>query len=621
MRSFFRRSAELILLAVFLSGFLITLGLIGNFWQSFSQGLARDPVPEGPFLTLQENSPERETSFLKKPNSTLSIAVWISNPNSDWRSLVAGLRRQGLPFRLAHDMKDLEAPVIVVYPTFSGRALSPQIYKHLLEKIRGGSVLITQNVESELGPRFGFQRAQYSLNESHICLDQHVAQCQDPGHRCTSLRFEKPDGEVDSFETIGYVGAKHSLATFGNGNGNAALIVNPLGKGALYAFGVDLGATVRQAQGVGLPIKPILDPKCEDLTTWIYDQIQAIYLRSGASIPLIKKSSHGKPKALITHEIRKESDLLQAVRWAALESRLGVKSIYIIDYAFLKNLTPDLWISPLPRAQLASISELGHVIALGWLGESPALDALDKGTGEESIHWTDLEGSRYQPTFPSSQTGILRISKHVLEEGYGLKGLEVFVTDQELIPGSFENALRESGFRYLIRSGFKPNGLTLPMLMPESESVAADQELTLLPSRVRVEGLRWASDNRTRSSMVILDLPLGTDAEEQIKSFYDQLNQSLIMTDLRQYQAEEHAQSGLKSHLERHMNKYEIRVESPVRLGATTIHLPAGIRKSQSLSESCPHQLEAELERGETRIELCQRGRKFHYRPNPLNQY
>lgn len=384
MRSFFRRSAELILLAVFLSGFLITLGLIGNFWQSFSQGLARDPVPEGPFLILQENSPEREKSFLKKPNSTLSIAVWISNPDSDWQSLVAGLRRQGLPFQLAHDVKDLEASVIVVYPTFSGRVLSPQIYKHLMKKIRGGSVLITQNVESDLGPRFGFQKARYSLNESHICLDQHVAQCQDPGHRWTSLQFQKPDGEVDSFETIGYVGAKHPLATFGTGD--AALIVNPMGKGALYAFGVDLGATVRQSQGVGLPIKPILDPESEDLTTWIYDQIQAIYLRSGASNPLIKKSSHGKPKALITHEIRKESDLLQAVRWAALESRLDVKSIYIIDYGFLKNMTPDLWISPLPRAQLASISELGHVFALGWLGESP--------------HW--MPSTRARATSPST---------------------------------------------------------------------------------------------------------------------------------------------------------------------------------------------------------------------------
>jgi hypothetical protein len=619
MRSLFRRSAELVLLAVFLSGFLITLGLMGDFWQSFSSGLAREPVPEGPLMTRQEDPLKTGQPLTAKPKSGVSMAVWISNPDSDWQSLVAGLRRQGLPFRLAHDMSDLDAPVIMVYPTFSGKALPPSIYKQLLEKIRSGSVLITQNVETELGPRFGFQKARYSLDESHICLNGQVARCQDQGYRWTSLRFEKPDGEVGSFETMGYVGAKHSLAQFGNGD--AALIMNPLGKGALYAFGLDVGATVRQTQGVGLPIKPMLDPESEDLTTWIYDQIQAIYLRSGASNPLITKSGHGKPQGLITHEIRTESDLLQAVRWAALEARLGVRAIYIIDYAFLKTITPDFWISPLPKAQLASISHLGHVIALGWLAGSPALDALEKGTGEESIYWSDGEDARYQPTFPSSQTGVLRISKHVLEEGYGLGAVEIFVTDQELIPGSFEKALRKSGFRYLIRSGFKPNGLRLPMLMPTSEAMTKNQELTLLPSRVRLESLGWASENRPRSSMTILDLPLGPEAEEQIKRFYDQLNQSVVMTELSKYQEQDNALSDLKSGLERHMNRYEMRVESSVPLGPITIHLPAGIQKTYGLPKACPTRVEAEVKRGETLIELCHRSRKSLYPFNALNKY
>ncbi|MEN9680239.1 MAG: hypothetical protein RLZZ627_132 [Pseudomonadota bacterium] len=612
MRTLVRKSAELVLLVVFVSGFLITLGLMGDFWRSFSHGLAREPVPEGPSMPHRTAQLLTEHPLQEKSISDASMVIWISEPDSDWQSLVAGLRRQDLPFRMAHSMKDLDAPVILVYPTFSGKAIPPQIYKHLLKKVRSGSVLITQNTESELGPRFGFQKARYSLDESHICLDGRLPQCKDQGHKWTSLRFEKPDGEVSSFETMGYVGAKHPLAKFESGD--AALIMNPFGKGALYAFGLDIGATVRQSQGIGLPIKPIMDADSENVTTWIYEQIQAIYLNSGASDPLFKKSSQAKPEALITHELRKEGDLLQAVRWAALEARLGVKALYIIDYAFLRSITPDFWISPLTKAQLASITRLGHGIALGWLEGSPSLDALEKGSGAESIQWMNDEGGRNQPRFPSSQTGVLRIGKQVLEEGYGLGRVEIFVTAQELIPGSFEKALRESGFRYLIRSGFKANGPDLPMLVQPSAEVTADQELTLFPSRIRVESLSQGSPDCSGSSMTILDLPLGSDAEEHIKSFFDQLNESVVVTELSQYRKQDDARSNLKLGLERYNNKYEIKLESPVPLGGTTILLPSGIQKIYGLPKACPRRVEAEVKSGETRIELCHRSRKSQYR-------
>lgn len=608
MRSLLRRFAEVVLLGVFLSGFLITLGLMGDFWQSFSEGLARVPVPEGPSKTEEAAANQMERSILAKPINNVSMAVWISNPDSDWQSLVSGLRRQGLTFRIAHGLEDLDVAVILVYPSFSGKAIAPHIYKHLLQKVRSGTVLITQNVESELSQRFGFQKARYSQDESYICLERHLSRCKDNGRRWTSLRFEKPDGDISGFETMGYVGAKHPLAKFGSGD--AALIVNPLGKGALYAFGLDVGTTLRQTQGVGLPIKPITES--EALTTWIYDQIQTIYLTSGAKHPLSQKSDQGKPELLITHEIRNEGDLLQALRWADLEYRLGVKAIFIIDYAFMKGMTPDLWVSPKSRAQLSEISHLGHVIALGWLKGSPPIEALEGGNGEESIRWSNEDGGRNQPTFPGSQTGILRIGRHVLEQGYGLGVVDIFMTDQELIPETFEKALRRSGFRFLSRSGFATQGLKLPMMLQPSEDEISDQELMLLPSRVRVEHLGQSLKSFSGASMVLFDIPLGPENADEIEIFFEELKESFEVTDLRIHQEKERALIQQKAVLERHKNKYEIRIESPSTLGPMTIRLPAGMQKIYGLPKICPRRLEAEVMGGENWVEVCHFSRSLH---------
>lgn len=608
MRFPLRRSAEMVLLGVFLSGFLITLGLMGDFWRSFSDGLAREPVPEGPFMTQKAVPLKMGPSSSESSPSSPSMAVWISNPDSDWQSLLSGLRRQGLPFRIAHDLKDLDTEVIMVYPTFSGKVIPDQIYQYLLHKVRLGSVLITQNVESELGRHFGFKKARFSLDESHICMGRPSSECKDKGQGWSSLRFEKPNGESSGFETMAYEGARHPLASFGNGG--AALIVNPFGKGALYAFGLDLGAIIRQAQGIGLPIKPIVETGSVDLTRWTYDQIQAIYLDSGARHPLIQKSNRSKPEAVITHAIRKESDLLEAVRWAAEESRLGVKALYIVDHAFLKGMTPDLWISPLPKAQLSSIAHLGHVIALGWLNGSPPLDALEIGTGEESIHWTDDQGRRNKPTFPNSQTGILRIGRQVLEQGYGLGTVDVFVTDQELIPVSFEKALRDAGFRYLSRSGFAEKGLNLPMLLNAPGDEGTGQDLTLLPSRIRVEGVSEARRPEFSPSLLLLDIPLASETRERIEAIYNALDTSFQGTELGIYLKQAQTYLQTTTVLERHRDKYQFKIASPDALGSLTIHLPAGLRKAYRLPKKCPERLAVEVQKGEQRVTLCQISRR-----------
>lgn len=617
MGSLFRRSAELILLGVFLSGFLITVGLLGDFGRSFSNGLSREPVPAGPFLTDRVAPNTVDQSLLTEKNARDPMVVWISNPDSDWEGLISGLRRQNLPFRLAHEREDLDADVILVYPTFSGKALPEGIYQHILRKVQSGSVLITQNVESELGPRFGFRKARFSMEESMICVDAGVPQCKNQSENSSSLRFETPNGEIISFETMGYLGAKHPLTHFGSGD--AALIMNSFGKGSLYAFGLDLGSIVRQSLGLGLPIKLISESQSGDLTSWIYDQIQTIYLRSGTRQPLIKKSNLAKRAGLISHEIRTEKDLLEAARWAAIESRLGVKALYIIDYGFLKAMTPDLWISPLTKAQLASISKLGHPIGLGWLKGSPPLDALEKGTGGEFIQWTDDAGARYHPTFPSSQTGVLRISRQVLEQGYGVRPIDTFITDQELIPIAFARALQESGFRYLSRSGFEPEGLDLPMVLQTSEDQVSDHDLMILPSRIHLMGLNQPEPSSSRVSMRLLDIPLGSEDKNQIEGFFDQLRMNLELTELDIYRERLQALAKQKSLLERTKNKYELVIESPIDLGSSTIDLPVGLRNLYRLPRKCPNRLEVEVFKGEQRVEVCRFSRTRYFRKIRVN--
>lgn len=594
------------LLGVFVAGFMITFWLMGGFLRSLSDGLGREPVPEGPLVTQKAVSVREDASILGNGVSGFSLAVWISNPESDWQGLIAGLKRQGLPFRIAHGIEDLDAEVILVYPTFSGKALPEPIYRHIFNKVRSGSVLVTQNVESELGRRFGFKRARYSLVESYICVDGRSSKCKDQGRSWTSLRFEKPNGEITGFETMGYVGAAHPLAKFESGD--AALIMNPFGKGALFAFGLDIGSCLSQIQGVGLPIKPIAGAANEDVTAWIYDQIQTIYLDSGSRDPLITKSPMSKSEVLVTHEIRNKSGLHEAVRWAATEAQIGVKALYIVDYGLLKEMTPDLWIAPSVKANLASISHAGHRIGLGWLDGSPPLDALDKGSDWETVVWTDGDGSRSQPKFPGSQTGILRVGRHVLEQGYGLGegAVEVFVTNQALIPPSFESALQTSGFRFLSRAGFGGSGgPTLLTLLRKPEIDEDRRSLTLLPSRIRVEGLNLPKSVGSRSSLTLLDIPLRGERREEIVRFYERLQESNKITEVSNYQQQVKALSNQKTVFQRNMGAYELMVDAPMALGTSTIHLPVGFRKAHGIPKVCPDRLEVEIFKGPQWIQLC----------------
>ncbi|MDH4186612.1 MAG: hypothetical protein OEV08_06425, partial [Nitrospira sp.] len=89
--------------------------------------------------------------------SASRLAILLTDPDSCWLGLAHGLNAIGIPFLITRNVQDAMAhPVVLVYPTISGKVLSPDELQALAGFTRSGGTLIgTQVLGGGLNEIFG----------------------------------------------------------------------------------------------------------------------------------------------------------------------------------------------------------------------------------------------------------------------------------------------------------------------------------------------------------------------------------------------------------------------------------------------------------------------------------
>ena len=75
--------------------------------------------------------------------TTSRLASLLTDPDSAWLGLAHGLKSIGVPFLITHNVQEaIRHQTILVYPTISGKVLSPEALRALAAFPRSGGTLI-----------------------------------------------------------------------------------------------------------------------------------------------------------------------------------------------------------------------------------------------------------------------------------------------------------------------------------------------------------------------------------------------------------------------------------------------------------------------------------------------
>ncbi|MEO6308533.1 MAG: hypothetical protein ABIO96_07840, partial [Nitrospiraceae bacterium] len=174
--------------------------------------------------------------------SNSRLAILLTDPDSCWLGLAHGLRSIGIPFRITRDVQEaIKHQTILVYPTISGKVLSPEALRALAAFPRSGGTLIGMQVRGGgLNEVFGFDEAVDSHQRVEIEFgqtDSLLASFTEPRER--RLSVGRRDRAADSMGTVGYTKNAVPLALFEDGT--AAVTSKAYARGRAYAIGLDLG--------------------------------------------------------------------------------------------------------------------------------------------------------------------------------------------------------------------------------------------------------------------------------------------------------------------------------------------------------------------------------------------
>ncbi|CAB1072372.1 hypothetical protein D1AOALGA4SA_1557 [Olavius algarvensis Delta 1 endosymbiont] len=176
-----------------------------------------------------------------------SLAVLLTDPDSNWLSLAHAMESFGIPSAFTKDTTEaLKHNVVIVYPRLSGRVLSRESLQSIRSFVHGGGTLMAVNVlGGGLNAVFGFKDAFPSRDRYQVAFLQRVSTLLPlDGTRETVFQL----GHPDKGEPIGSHGytfpSAPPLACFEDGTG--AIIGRDFERGHAYAFGFDIGQLIHK---------------------------------------------------------------------------------------------------------------------------------------------------------------------------------------------------------------------------------------------------------------------------------------------------------------------------------------------------------------------------------------
>ncbi|WP_447603341.1 hypothetical protein [Nitrospira sp. Nam80] len=188
--------------------------------------------------------PPLPTPIVRYSKGTVSrLAILLTDPASNWLRLAHGLKTIGVPFLVTEDYRQaLRHRVVLVYPTISGRTLSPDALKALAAFPRNGGTLIGVNVlGGGLNEVFGFREVQDSSRHFELRLNSvSPLLTQFTDRKEKMLRLGDRSKSQEPIGSLSYLAPKEPpLAVYEDGT--AAITHRSYGQGRAIAFGLDIG--------------------------------------------------------------------------------------------------------------------------------------------------------------------------------------------------------------------------------------------------------------------------------------------------------------------------------------------------------------------------------------------
>ncbi|MER2520063.1 MAG: hypothetical protein ABTQ34_05165 [Bdellovibrionales bacterium] len=415
-----------------------------------------------------------------------SLAILLTDPQSDWLSIAFGLRSIGIPFIVTTDYREaLTHRVVLVYPNVTGRSLSSSALEALTAFPAHGGTLIVQHA---LGGGF----------DKLIGFESAVVK------NATELRFKSPSPLVEGLDdpeekdiriggklvtgvgTYAYINPKNMpLAVYEDGS--AAILGDKTGRA--FAFGIDLGYLFSRgynnrqqdiAQNYANAYEPTLDVLLRCLKN--------IYRQGEKNAVTLGTVPQGKQLAvLFTHDIDYTRSLVNALAYAEFERSHGITATYFMQVKYVRDWNDDVFFTPDGVHALRKLQTLGMEIASHTVSHTRAFRTFPLGDGLE----------RYPDYAPfvvdkklargGSILGELRVSKFMLEQT--VPGLQVasFRPGHLAAPYALPQALEATGYRY-------------------SSSVTANDSLTHLPFQLTY-------NRETSARTAIFEFPLTIEDE------------------------------------------------------------------------------------------------------------
>lgn len=390
------------------------------------------------------------------------LAILLTDENSNWLSLVHGLKTIGIPLRVTQDHQEaLKHRVVLVYPTVSGRLLKREALQGLAAHVRNGGTLIGFEVlGGGMDETFGFSRIDPVKGKSKLKIGpQFATEAGLATAEETTLPLSTEQRQISSYmftPTVGEVLAQYE-------DGAAAVIRRKQGSGQAYAFGLDLGYFINGVRA-GRHEPPTEDyinaytPAVDVLLRWMLH----IYRTSEPMAVTLGTVPGGKSASLIiTHDVDYSYSLENSMVYAEREAAYGVRATYFVQTKYMRDWNDKIFYNQRGMELTRALHAAGMELASHSVSHSRSFAEFPAGTGSEAYpsylpfvrgRWSFLGGSIL---------GELRVSRFLLESALGPDTVHSFRPGHLVYPRALPQSMQATGYRY---SSSMSSGLALSHL-------------------------------------------------------------------------------------------------------------------------------------------------------------
>jgi len=466
----------LAVIAVFIGGFayLVSFSKPGPAMQIFA-GIS-GPSEKTVVATSKETHWQNYSS-----GSDSRLAIFLTQPKSNWLGLAHGLKSIGVPFSITNDYAEaLRHKVVIAYPLVSPSTVSMDGMRALADFVRNGGTLIGFEVfGSTMQDIFGFKNT-VALRARHQLKFTHPAADADPLEKTIpidSAKTTEPMGVYTYKDPSGLPIAVYE-------DGGAAIIEHKTGNGQAIAFGLDLGALIlkghnNRQENMARSYDDGYEPTLDVLLRLIED----IYRHGDDRAVTLQPIPNNKKLAvLLTHDIDYTRSLTNAIDYATYEHDAGIRATYFMQTKYIRDYNDDVILGPDSPDYLKKLRDLGMEIGSHTVSHSRQFAHFSMGDGRETYPEYHPFVQTKDVTNGGTILGELRVSRFLIEQ---------------LVPGVHV-------------ASFRPGYLSNPYALPQalvatdyafSSSVTANDSLTHLPFQLNY-------DRSTTSEMPIYEFPI-----------------------------------------------------------------------------------------------------------------